>query len=73
MLLSATKSRKKQQVELVENALSAEEEKRKRDRENFHVTSAAVLGRASQEPSLFGHGTSDDHEATESEFGQGLF
>jgi hypothetical protein len=45
MLLSATKSRKKQQIELVQNVIHAEEEKRRRERENYHITSVPVLSR----------------------------
>ena len=61
MLLSATKSRKKQQIELVQSVIHAEEEKRRRERENFHITSVPVLARAAYEPSLY-HGATDEHE-----------
>ncbi len=61
MLLSATKSRKKQKAELVRSVIQAEEEKRRRERENFHITSVPVLLRAAYEPSLFS-GASEDHE-----------
>ena len=61
MLLSATKSRKKQQTELVQSVIHAEEEKRRKERKLFHITSVPVLYRAAYEPSLY-HGTSDEHE-----------
>ena len=61
MLLSATKSRKKQQTELVQSVIHAEEEKRRKERKIFHITSVPVLYRAAYEPSLY-HGTSDEHE-----------
>ena len=63
MLLSATKSRKKQQTELVQSVIHAEEEKRKKERENFHITSAPLLAQAATEPSLF-HVTSEEHDET---------
>ena len=60
MLLSATKSRKKQQTELVQSVISAEEEKRKKDRENFHITSIPIMNKASYEPSLYS-GNTEEH------------
>lgn len=59
MLLSATKSRKKQQTELVQSVLMAEEEKRKRERQNCHITSVPIMFKASHEPSLYS-GTADE-------------
>ena len=63
MLLSATKSHRKNQIELVQNVLHAEEEKRRRERELFHITAVPLLSRASQEPGLFvlGGVAGDDH------------
>jgi hypothetical protein len=61
MLLSATKSRKKQQIELVQNVIHAEEEKRRRERENYHITSVPFLARAAYEPSLY-HGPPEEHD-----------
>ena len=61
MLLSATKSRKKQQAEAVQSVIHAEAEKRRKERENFHITSVPVLVRAAHEPSLY-NGSSEDHE-----------
>ena len=62
-LLSATKSHRKNQIELVQNVLHAEEEKRRRERELFHITAVPLLSRASQEPGLFvlGGVAGDDH------------
>ena len=61
MLLSATTSRKKQQAEAVQSVIHAEAEKRRKERENFHITSVPVLVRAAHEPSLY-NGSSEDHE-----------
>lgn len=62
MLLSATKSRKKQQTELVQSVIHAEEQKRRKERENFHITSVPVMSRAAYEPSLYSGGAaSDEH------------
>ena len=61
MLLSATKSRKKQQAEAVQTVIHAEAEKRRKERENFHITSVPVLVRAAHEPSLYS-GSPEDHE-----------
>ena len=61
MLLSATKSRKKQQAEAVQSVIHAEAEKRRKERENFHITSVPVLVRAAHEPSLYKE-SSEDHE-----------
>ncbi len=63
MLLSATTSRKKQQAELVQSVIHAEEEKRRKERQNFHITSVPVLTRASYEPSLY-VGASEEHGGT---------
>ena len=69
MLLSATKSRKKQQTELVQSVINAEEEKRRRERQNFHITSVPILTRAAHEPSLYspGGGGADDYGAAADE------
>ena len=64
MLLSATKSRKKQQAEAVQSVIHAEAEKRRKERENFHITSVPILVRAAHEPSLY-NGTSEEHEDDE--------
>ena len=64
MLISATKSRKKQQTELVQSVIHAEEEKRRKERKIFNITSVPVLVRAAYEPSLY-HGASDEPEGGE--------
>ena len=63
-LLSATKSRKKQQAEAVQSVIHAEAEKRRKERENFHITTVPILVRAAHEPSLY-NGTSEEHEDDE--------
>ena len=60
-MLLATKSRKKQKAEAVQTVIHAEAEKRRQERENFHITSVPVLVRAAHEPSLY-NGSSEDHE-----------
>ncbi len=62
-LLSATTSRKKQQSDLVQSILHQEEEKRRRERENYNITAAPLLTRASNEPSMFSAaGTGEDKD-----------
>ena len=62
MLLSATKSRKKQQAEAVQSVIHAEAEKRRNERENFHITSVPILVRAAHEPSLYNGTSEGDHD-----------
>jgi hypothetical protein len=62
MLLSATKSRKKQQAEAVQSVIQAEAEKRRKERENFHITSVPILVRAAHEPSLYNGASEEQHE-----------
>ena len=62
--MSATKSRKKQQAEAVQSVIHAEAEKRRKERENFHITTVPILVRAAHEPSLY-NGTSEEHEDDE--------
>ena len=69
MLLSATKSRKKQQAEAVQSVIHAEAEKRRKERENFHITSVPVLVRAAHEPSLYKESSEDHEEGSTSNFG----
>jgi hypothetical protein len=59
--VTATKTRKKQQKELVRDALAAEHEKLRTERENFRLHSVSVNQRAAYEPSLF-HAAAEDHE-----------
>lgn len=65
MLLSATKSRKKQQTELIQNAINDEEIKKRKERENCYLTSAPILYRGSKEPSLYTSATDDHKEESE--------
>ncbi|XP_064455968.1 protein unc-80 homolog isoform X2 [Ornithodoros turicata] len=58
--VTATQTRRKQQMELIHRALQAEEEKKCNERENFHITSVAVNVLAAYEPALF-HAV-DEHE-----------
>lgn len=60
-LVTATKTRKKLQTELVESALKAEEDRKCSERENFLIRSVPVTNQASYEPSLHHTGT-DDHD-----------
>ena len=50
-----------EQAEAVQSVIHAEAEKRRKERENFHITSVPVLVRAAHEPSLY-NGSSEDHE-----------
>ncbi|BES88439.1 unc-80 homolog (Hypothetical protein) [Nesidiocoris tenuis] len=60
-LVTATKTRKKQQTELIKMALQAREDKKRLERENFMVTTIPVTIQAAYEPSLH-HGAGDDHD-----------
>lgn len=64
-LVTATKTRKKQQTELIESALKAEEDRKCSERENFLITAVPVTIQASYEPALH-HAGSDDHDEGES-------
>ncbi|XP_023345788.1 protein unc-80 homolog [Eurytemora carolleeae] len=52
-IISATKSRKKQQTELVRSVLYAEADKKRKERESLQITAVPVALCAAQEPSLF--------------------
>ncbi|EFX80552.1 hypothetical protein DAPPUDRAFT_318531 [Daphnia pulex] len=60
-LVTATKTRKKQQTELVESALKAEEDRKCSERENFRISAVPVTIQASYEPALH-HVGADDHD-----------
>ncbi|XP_024080721.1 protein unc-80 homolog [Cimex lectularius] len=60
-LVTATKTRKKQQTELIKMALQAKEDKKRCERENFMVTTIPVNIQAAYEPSLH-HAVGDDHD-----------
>lgn len=59
--MTATKTRKKQQTELVESALKAEEDRKCNERENFLISTVPVTIQASYEPALH-HSGADDHD-----------
>ncbi|KAE8737653.1 hypothetical protein FOCC_FOCC016879, partial [Frankliniella occidentalis] len=65
VLVSGTKTRKKQQTELVKLALQAQENKRREERENFLITTIPVTVQAAYEPSLY-HAV-EDHEDADDE------
>ncbi|KAL3277360.1 hypothetical protein HHI36_012710 [Cryptolaemus montrouzieri] len=59
-LVTATKTRKKQQTELIKMALQAQDDKKREERENFLITTIPITIQAAHEPSLY-H-TGEDHE-----------
>ncbi|XP_022249198.1 protein unc-80 homolog isoform X2 [Limulus polyphemus] len=62
--VTATKTRRKQQVELIHRALEAEEDKKQTARENFPITSVAVNLHAAYEPALY-HAVEEHEEGEE--------
>lgn len=58
--MTATKTRKKQQTELIKMALQAQDDKKREERENFLITTIPITIQASHEPSLY-H-ISEEHE-----------
>ncbi|KAG8225919.1 hypothetical protein J437_LFUL005955 [Ladona fulva] len=65
-LVTATKTRKKQQTELIKMALQAEEDKKRIERENFLITTIPITVQAAYEPSLY-HAIGDDHDEGDEE------
>ncbi|XP_021940294.1 protein unc-80 homolog isoform X4 [Zootermopsis nevadensis] len=65
-LVTATKTRKKQQTELIKMALQAQEDKRRTERENFLITTIPITVQAAYEPSLY-HAVGDDHDEGDEE------
>ncbi|RZF41260.1 hypothetical protein LSTR_LSTR010488, partial [Laodelphax striatellus] len=61
-LVTATKTRKKQQTELIKLALQQREDKKRTERENFLVTTIPITVQAAYEPSLHHANAGDDHE-----------
>lgn len=59
--MTATRTRRKLQAEMVRSALEAEEKKRRQERENFLLTTVPVTIQAAYEPALH-HVSADDHE-----------
>ncbi|XP_042889771.1 protein unc-80 homolog isoform X4 [Penaeus japonicus] len=71
--VTATRTRRKLQAEMVRSALEAEEKKRRTERENFLLTTVPVTIQAAYEPALH-HVSADDHEEgeeAESDVGRG--
>ncbi|CAH1139308.1 unnamed protein product [Phyllotreta striolata] len=62
-LVTATKTRKKQQTELIKMALQAQDDKKRLERENFLITTIPITIQAAHEPSLHEHEEGDDGEA----------
>ncbi|XP_035712762.1 protein unc-80 homolog isoform X4 [Folsomia candida] len=69
-LVTATKTRKTQQAELVRLALKTEEDKKRTEREQFLITTVAITKEASYEPSLH-HVVGEDEEEEGQVLGQG--
>uniref|UniRef100_A0A2S2Q2N9 Protein unc-80 n=1 Tax=Sipha flava TaxID=143950 RepID=A0A2S2Q2N9_9HEMI len=57
-LVTATKTRKKQQTELIKMALEAKEDQRRNERESFLITAIPINSQAAHESSMH-HGSSD--------------
>lgn len=57
--MTATKTRKKQQTELIKMALQAQDDKKREERENFLITTIPITIQAAHEPSLY---HTEEHE-----------
>ncbi|KAJ8947309.1 hypothetical protein NQ318_004561 [Aromia moschata] len=68
-LVTATKTRKKQQTELIKMALQAQDDKKREEREKFLITTIPITMQAAHEPSL--HHTSEEHEEVDDEQAEG--
>lgn len=60
--MTATKTRKKQQTELITMALQAEEDKKRVERENFLITTIPITVQAACQPSLTHTVDGGDHD-----------
>lgn len=58
--MTATKTRKKQQTELIKMALQAQDDKKREEREKFLITTIPITIQAAHEPSL--HHVGEEHE-----------
>lgn len=58
-LVTATKTRKKQQTELIKMALQAQDDKKREEREKFLITTIPITIQAAHEPSLY---HTEEHE-----------
>lgn len=56
--MTATKTRKKQQTELIKRALQAQDDKKREERENFLITTIPITVQAAYEPRPVG----EDHD-----------
>ena len=65
-LVTATKSRKKQQTELIKEALQAQIEKKCQERKKFLITTIPITIQAAHEPCLY-HGAGEDYEEVDEE------
>ena len=63
--VAATKTRRKQQIELVAKALQEEEDKLREERENYRISAVPITLQAAYEPALF-H-TQEEHEGEDDE------
>lgn len=61
--MTATKTRKKQQTELIKMALQAQDDKKREEREKFLITTVPITIQAAHEPSL-NHVTEEHEEGT---------
>lgn len=59
-LVTATKTRKKQQAEMVKMFLQSEDDKKREERENFLITTIPITIQAGHEPSLYHTGEEHD-------------
>lgn len=61
--MTATKTRKKQQTELITMALQAQENKKKSERENFLITTIPITEQAAYQTPLVHVTGEGDHDA----------
>ncbi|CAH1781834.1 unnamed protein product, partial [Owenia fusiformis] len=63
--VTATTTRRKQQIEMIHKALLAEEDRKREARENFPLTTVAIAQQAAYEPAL--HHVTEEHEEGDEE------
>ncbi|KAL0270475.1 UNVERIFIED_CONTAM: hypothetical protein PYX00_007876 [Menopon gallinae] len=66
-LVTATKTRKKQQTELITMALQAQEDKKRVERENFLISTIPITVQAAYQPSLYHTVDGGDHDEGDEE------
>lgn len=59
-MVTATKTRKKQQTELIKMALEAKEDQRRNERESFLITAIPITSQAAHESAHHGLSDADD-------------